>query len=52
MYIGYLVGNNIKLVMQYSHQVTVAVIICLALLVAVYVWVRKRGTKEAGTVAE
>lgn len=40
--IGFLVGNNIELIQQRSHQVTVGVIICLAVLVAVYVRRQKR----------
>lgn len=36
-YIGYLVGNNIELVKQYSHQVMVGVILCLGVIIAVYV---------------
>lgn len=41
-YIGYLVGNNIELVMRYSHQVTIGVILCLGIVVAVYIKWQKR----------
>jgi membrane protein DedA with SNARE-associated domain len=36
-YIGYLVGNNIELVKQYSHQVMIGVILCLGVIIAVYI---------------
>lgn len=36
-YIGYLVGNNIELVKQYSHQVMIVVLLCLGLIVAFYI---------------
>lgn len=37
-YIGYLVGNNLALVRQYSRQGTIIVMLCLAVLVAFYIW--------------
>jgi membrane protein DedA with SNARE-associated domain len=50
--IGYLVGNNIELVKQYMHQVTLVVILCLVVLVAVYIRWQKRGSREADVISE
>jgi membrane protein DedA with SNARE-associated domain len=51
-YIGYLVGNNIELVKQYMHQVTIGVILCLALIIAVYVKRQKRGSAQADVISD
>lgn len=51
VYIGYLVGNNIELVKQYMHQVTILVLLALVVVVAVYVKLRKRSGGEAGTAS-
>lgn len=43
-YIGYLVGNNITLVQQYSRQVTLLVMLSLAVLIAGYVWWQRKSS--------
>jgi hypothetical protein len=46
------VGNNLELVKQYMHQVTIAVILCLAVVVAVYIKWQKRENGTADTVPD
>ena len=41
-FIGYFIGSNQDLIMQYSHQAIIGVLILSALLVAVYVWWQRR----------
>jgi membrane protein DedA with SNARE-associated domain len=36
-YIGFFVGNNMELVNQYSRQATIALILCIALIVFLYI---------------
>jgi len=36
--IGYYIGENQQLIMQYAHKALVWVIVCSALLIVVYVW--------------
>ena len=40
--IGYLIGENQELILRYSHQAVVDVIILCALLAAAYIWLHKR----------
>lgn len=45
-WIGYAIGENQQLIMQYSHQALVWVLLFSLLLVAVYVWrLRRNGSK-------
>jgi membrane protein DedA with SNARE-associated domain len=41
-WIGYIIGQNQELIMRYSHQALIGVVIFSALLVAVYVWRHRR----------
>jgi membrane protein DedA with SNARE-associated domain len=41
-FIGYFIGANQQLIMQYSHQAVIGVVIVSAALVAVYVWNHRR----------
>jgi len=36
-FIGYFIGENQQLIMQYSHQAVIAVILCSAVILAVYI---------------
>jgi membrane protein DedA with SNARE-associated domain len=49
-WIGYFIGENQALIVQYSHQAIVAVVIFSLLLTCIYVWLHKR--KAARTLAE
>ena len=40
--IGYIIGENQKMIMQYSHQALIAVILFSIVLVAAYVWLQRR----------
>ena len=40
--IGYFIGENQQLIMQYSHQAIIVVLICSAVLIAVYVMLHRR----------
>lgn len=40
--IGYFIGENQQLIMQYAHQALVWVLLFCALLVGAYVWLRRR----------
>jgi membrane protein DedA with SNARE-associated domain len=51
-YVGYQVGNNLDLVKQNMHQVTIGVLICVALVVAVYVIRQRRGGKATDAVSD
>jgi len=42
-WIGYFIGKEQALIMQYSHQAVVGVIIFSVVIVAVYVWRQRRG---------
>lgn len=46
-WIGYAIGENQQLIMQYSHQVLVWVLLFSLLLVAVYVWRQRRNGSKA-----
>lgn len=41
-FIGYFIGSNQELIMKYSHQAVIAVVIVSCVLVAVYVWWQRR----------
>ena len=41
-YIGYFIGAERELIMQYSHQAVIGVIIVSAVIIAVYVWNHRR----------
>jgi membrane protein DedA with SNARE-associated domain len=48
-YIGYFIGAERELIMQYSHQAVIGVIIASAVIIAVYVWNhRRKKTNRAG----
>lgn len=52
-YIGFLVGNNIELVKQYSNLVMVGVIFCLCIIIALYVkWQKKRSVRSAESIPQ
>ena len=47
--IGYFIGANRELIMQYSHQAVIGVIIVSAAIIAVYVWNhRRKKSSQAG----
>jgi membrane protein DedA with SNARE-associated domain len=41
-YIGYFIGANQELIMQYSHQAVIGVVIVSIAIIAVYVWNHRR----------
>ncbi len=41
-YIGYFIGANQELIMRYSHQAIIGVVIVSAAIIAVYVWNHRR----------
>jgi len=41
-YIGYFIGANQELIMRYSHQAVIAVVIMSAAIITVYVWNHRR----------
>ncbi|RQW86044.1 MAG: DedA family protein [Geobacter sp.] len=41
-YIGYFIGEKRELIMRYSHQAVILVILCSAVILAVYIWVQRR----------
>ncbi len=43
-WIGYFIGKEQALIMKYSHQALIGVIIFSAILIAVYVWRHKKGS--------
>ena len=44
-FIGYFIGSNQELIMQYSHQAVIAVIVLSCALVAVYIRVQRRNNR-------
>jgi len=44
-YIGYFIGANQELIMQYSHQAVIGVVIVSIAIIAVYVWNHRRKTR-------
>ncbi|MEI6214799.1 MAG: DedA family protein [Desulfuromonadales bacterium] len=46
-WIGYAIGENQKLIMQYSHKALLWVVLCCAILVLVYVWHQRRSGSKA-----
>ena len=47
-FIGYFIGENQDLIMQYSHHAVFAVLILSSLIVALYVWLQRRNRTKAG----
>jgi membrane protein DedA with SNARE-associated domain len=45
-WIGYFIGKEQALIMKYSHQAVLGVILFSSLLVAVYVWRQRRGAQQ------
>ncbi|MBT0663883.1 DedA family protein [Geobacter pelophilus] len=45
--IGYVIGKEQQLIMQYSHQAVLGVLVFSALLIAVYVWLHRRKAAKA-----
>lgn len=45
-WIGYFIGKEQALIMQYSHQALIGVVIFSAVLIAVYVWRQKKGKNK------
>jgi membrane protein DedA with SNARE-associated domain len=41
-WIGYFIGKEQALILKYSHQAVIGVILFSAILIAVYVWIQKR----------
>ncbi|MDD2319545.1 MAG: DedA family protein [Geobacteraceae bacterium] len=41
-YIGYFIGEKRELIMRYSHQAVILVVLCSAVILAVYIWVHRR----------
>jgi membrane protein DedA with SNARE-associated domain len=46
-FIGYIIGENQDLIIKYSHQAVIGVIIFSAVLIALYVWRHKRKSAQA-----
>ena len=47
-FIGYFIGSNQELIMKYSHQAVIAVVVLSGALVAIYIWwQRKKGSSCA-----
>ncbi len=44
-WIGYFIGREQALIMKYSHQAVIGVVVFSAVLVAVYVWRQQRGDR-------
>jgi len=42
-WIGYFIGKEQALIMKYSHQALIGVVIFSVVLIAVYVWIQKKG---------
>jgi membrane protein DedA with SNARE-associated domain len=47
-WIGYIIGQEQELIMRYSHQAVIGVVLFSVLLVALYVWRHKRNAASAG----
>jgi membrane protein DedA with SNARE-associated domain len=41
-YIGYFIGEKRELIMRYSHQAVLVVLLCSAVIIGVYIWVQRR----------
>ncbi len=50
--IGYVIGENQELILRYSHQAVIAVIIFCILLASVYIWRHKRKLAQAAAGCE
>jgi membrane protein DedA with SNARE-associated domain len=40
--IGYFIGEKQELIMRYSHQAVILVILSSAVIIAVYIWIQRR----------
>jgi membrane protein DedA with SNARE-associated domain len=47
-WIGWFIGKEQALIMKYSHQAVIGVVVFSAVLIAVYVWRHKRKARAAG----
>lgn len=47
-FIGYFIGSNQALIMQYSHHAVFAVLLLSSVIVLVYVWMQRRNGNGAG----
>jgi len=45
-WIGYFIGKERALIIKYSHQAVIGVVIFSAILIAVYIWIQKKGRKK------
>jgi membrane protein DedA with SNARE-associated domain len=50
-FIGYFIGENRELIMRYSHQALVVVIICSAVIVALYIRRHRRKSRAKGCIS-
>ncbi|MDD2337413.1 MAG: DedA family protein [Geobacteraceae bacterium] len=41
-YIGYFIGEKRELIMRYSHQAVLIVILCSSVIISVYIWIQRR----------
>jgi membrane protein DedA with SNARE-associated domain len=47
-YIGYFIGAERELIMQYSHQALIGAVILSIVIIAIYVWNHRRKKQKAG----
>jgi membrane protein DedA with SNARE-associated domain len=47
-YIGYFIGANRELIMQYSHQALIGAVVLSAGIITVYIWNHRRKERKAG----
>jgi membrane protein DedA with SNARE-associated domain len=45
-YIGYFIGEKRELIMRYSHQAVILVVLCSAVILAVYIWIHRRNGRQ------
>jgi len=48
-FIGYFIGAERELIMQYSHQALIGAVVLSAAIISVYVWNHRRKKQKAGT---
>jgi len=51
-WIGYFIGANRELIMQYSHQAVIGVVIVSAVIIAIYIRNHRKKQAAAGTASE
>lgn len=51
-YIGYFIGENRELIMRYSHQALAVVLLCSAVIIAVYIRRNRRRNSGSGAAGE